>query len=100
MGKADFYKSGDWNFYCHLCGAKQKSSMAMKTWDGFYVCRHHKAMRNPQDKLRGVREIQGLPWSTSRTPDPQTYACSIQGSTAIPGLAVAGCMIPGRTLPY
>ena len=67
MANADYFASGQWNFYCDFCGRKGKSSDAMKTWNGFYVCRHHKEARNPQDFLKGVREQQAIPWSR---PDP------------------------------
>ena len=65
MGQADFFKSGEFNFYCDLCGKKGKSGTAVKTWDGHYVCKSHKEIRNPQDFVRGVRETLALPWSRS-----------------------------------
>jgi len=60
---ADYYAKGEWNFYCDICGAKNKSSRAQKTWDNHYVCVHHKEVRNPQDFLRGVKDDQSVPWS-------------------------------------
>jgi hypothetical protein len=65
MGDADYFASGEWNFYCELCGKKAKSSTAMKTWDGHYVCASHKEVRNPQDFIRGVTDQQPLPWTRS-----------------------------------
>lgn len=62
-GKADFFADGQWNFYCDFCGAKTKSSDGMRTWNNFYVCKHHKELRNPQDFIRGVRENMSLPWT-------------------------------------
>lgn len=59
----NYYASGQWEFYCDLCGRKSKSSDARKTWDGFYVCSSHKEVRNPQDFLRGVKDDQHVPWS-------------------------------------
>ena len=52
-----FYAPGQWNFYCDLCGKKAKSGDARKTWDGHYVCSHHKEVRNPQDLVRGLKMI-------------------------------------------
>lgn len=63
MGLADYFAPGEWNFYCDLCGRKRKSGDAMKTWDGFYVCKEHKEARNPQDFVRGVEEDLSIPWS-------------------------------------
>ena len=69
MGAADRYADGQWNFYCDLCGKKGKSSEGRKTWDGFYVCSHHKEVRNPQDFVKGVREVQSVPWTRAGAAD-------------------------------
>ena len=66
MGKADYYSDGDWNFYCDLCGCKNKTSDSMLTWNNLRVCRHHKEVRNPQDYVRGVRDDQSVPWTRSK----------------------------------
>lgn len=95
MGRADYYADGQWNFFCDFCGAKQKSGRAMKTWNGFYVCKHHREVRNPQDFLRGVRENQSLPWTRPEPTDQFVYTCTLQGRNAIPGFAIPGCMTPG-----
>lgn len=68
-GNADFWADGQWNFFCDLCGRKAKSSTAMKTWDNFRVCKHHKEVRNPQDFIRGVKDDQTVPWSRPEAPD-------------------------------
>ena len=101
MGDADFYKSGSWNFVCDLCGRKQKSDRAMFTWQGLYVCRHHRELRNPQDFLRGVKDNQSVPWSRPYRPPlcdttefPYTQTCTLQGKNAIPGFAIPGCAVP------
>lgn len=96
MGKADYYASGQWNFYCDLCGAKNKSSDAMKTWNGLYVCRHHKEVRNPQDFVRGVKDDPSTPWSRPEKV-PETFVqqiCTLRGTNSIPAYAVPGCAIP------
>jgi hypothetical protein len=71
MGNADYYAPGEWNFYCDLCGKKQKSSQGVKTWDNFWVCRSHREARNPQDFVKGVHDPQTVPWS--RDQPPATY---------------------------
>src|ERR1700688_2469260 len=99
-GIADYYASGQWNFVCDLCGKKQKSNRAMFTWNGLYVCKHHKEIRNPQDFLRGVKDDQSVPWSrpyNSITYD-QPYSaqtCTLRRKNAVPGFAVPGCAMPG-----
>lgn len=101
MGRADFFANGEFNFVCDFCGAKNKSSNAMKTWDNFYVCKHHKEVRNPQDFLRGVKDNQTTPWSRPFQPPlcdtsdfPYVRFCTLQMSNAIPSYAVPGCVTP------
>lgn len=84
MGTADFYADGEWNFFCDLCGRKEKSSKAMKTWDNFRVCHHHKEARNPQDFVRGVKDNQTVPWSRPEAPDTfvtSNFRLMLEGST-------------------
>lgn len=100
-GKADYYSDGAFNFYCDLCGSKNKSTDAMFTWQGLYVCKHHKEIRNQQDFLRGVKDDQSVPWSRPYQPPlcdttafPFVQSCSLQGTNAIPGFALPGCVTP------
>lgn len=96
MGKADYYRSGEYNFFCDLCGAKTKSSDSMLTWNGLRVCRHHKEVRNPQDFLRGVKDDQSVPWSRpEKVPETFTLSCTLQSSQSVPGYGLPGCMTPG-----
>lgn len=90
-GSADYYADGQWNFYCDLCGKKEKSGNGVKTWDNFYVCRHHKEVRNPQDFVRGVKDNQTVPWSRPATTDQFVFSCTLRGTNAIPGYAIPGC---------
>lgn len=69
MGSSNYYADGQWNFICDICGRQNKSSDGVKTWDGFYVCRVHKEVRNPQDFVRGVREDLRVPWTRPVAPD-------------------------------
>lgn len=89
-GKADFFADGQWNFYCDLCGAKTKSGEGTRTWDNFYVCKHHKEERNPQDFVRGVRENQSLPWTRPMPPNDfagidytRTFADTVTSSESL-----------------
>lgn len=87
MGSADRYADGEWNFYCDLCGRKNKSSQAMKTWKNTYVCKHHKEVRNPQDFVKGVRDAQAVPWTR-----PEGVAPTAGGSTPILDLVGAAIL--------
>lgn len=100
MADADFFKDGQWNFTCDLCGRKQKSGRAMFTWNGLYVCRHHREIRNPQDFLRGVKDNQSVPWTRPFQPPlcdstaTQLSSCTLQSRQSIPGFGLPGCMTP------
>lgn len=74
MGSADFFKAGEWNAYCNLCGKKAKSGTMEQTWDKRWVCRSHKEVRNPQDFVRGVKDSPAIPWSTGGQPMPAASA--------------------------
>ena len=99
MGAADRFLSGQWNFFCDLCGRKEKSSNGVKTWDNHYVCRRHKEARNPQDFLKGVKDNQMVPWTRPEAPDTFLAYCTIEGTVSGPGYAVPGCWVPGQTNP-
>ncbi len=93
---ADYYEDGAWNAFCDFCGAKQKSGNMMRTWNNFYVCRHHKEVRNPQDFVRGVKENMSLPWTRPEPADTfKSYTCTLRGRNAIPFYAIPGCATPG-----
>lgn len=95
--RADFYASGQWNFYCDFCGAKRKSSDGVRSWQGNRICKEHREVRNPQDFLKGIKDNQTVPWSRPQAVE-FVQSCTIEGSTAIPLLAIPGCMTPGK--PY
>src|SRR5271165_4739419 len=94
-GTADFLKLGDWNATCSMCGKKMKASWMVKNWAGAYRCREHNEPRHPQDFVRGVPDVQAVPWTQ---PPTETFVnfCSLNGVSAIPDYALPGCMIPGN----
>lgn len=63
MGQADFYKHGDWNFICDVCGFKFKASEGRRRWDGVYVCKKDFESRHPQEKRRGIKDTQNVEWT-------------------------------------
>lgn len=92
-GKADFYADGQWNFYCDLCGAKNTSNNGVKTWDNFYVCRHHKEQRNPQDFVRGIKDVQTVPWTRPNTTPTFVPVCWLWDRSSYADLGTADCML-------
>jgi hypothetical protein len=69
MGRADYYKSGDYNSICDYCGRKLKFSALRKTWDGFYTCKQCWEPRHPQDFVRGVKDVQSVPVTRPESTD-------------------------------
>lgn len=69
MGLRDYYKKGDWNAICYVCGFKRKASEMKLRWDGVYVCREDWEIRQPQDFVRGVPDEQALPWTQPEPPN-------------------------------
>lgn len=57
-GSADFYKPGDWNGICDLCGGKFKFSALRKNSDGLYVCGKDYEPEHPQERVRGRADRQ------------------------------------------
>src|ERR1700674_748906 len=94
-GRADFLRLGDWNARCSICGAKRKASELVQNWMGQYRCPEHNEPRQPQDFVRGVQDVQTVPW-VQRPGDIDVQVCTFNGSSAIPSYAIPGCMTPGR----
>ncbi len=62
-GPEDYLKLGDWNVVCYECGRKKKGGELWKHWQGYYVCPEHWEIRQPQDFVRGVPDVQQPPWT-------------------------------------
>lgn len=69
MGRSDYYKPGDHNAICDICGFKFKMSELYETWDGYQACKINGCWnpRQPQDYVKGVQDDQSV--DVSR-PDP------------------------------
>ncbi len=98
-GRADHLALGDWNVVCYECGRKRKASMMKRHWQGYFVCPEHWEPRQPQDFVRGIEDIQTPPWTQPMPSDQFTSICTLEGQTAVAGIAIAGCMVAGRQLP-
>jgi hypothetical protein len=94
-GRADFYREGDWNAACSMCGRKRKASEMVQNWQGLWRCPEHNEPRQPQDFVRGVQDIQTVPWAQRET-DINVQVCSYNGASDIVGWAQAGCVVIGR----
>jgi hypothetical protein len=95
-GRADYFEEGDWNAACSMCGMKRKASQLVKNWQGQWRCPEHNEPRQPQDFVRGVQDIQAVPWAQEQT-DIDLQVCTFNGSSSVPNYAVPNCMTPNRS---
>lgn len=92
-GQADYLALGDYNATCSMCGRKRKASTMVKNWQGMFRCPEHNEPRHPQDFVRGVQDIQTVPWSQPQL-DTDIMVCTFNGISAIPDYALPDCSIP------
>ena len=65
-----YYKQGDWNAICALCGFKYKASeLRWNSQIQDYVCKWDWEQRHPQERLRATKDDQSVPWTRPDT-DP------------------------------
>lgn len=95
----NFFKDGQWNCLCPICGFKKKSSDMRKRWDGQMVCKDDLDPRHPQDFVRGVQDNNSIPFTYAEPSDTFVpLVCSIASARA--GVAVAGCAVTGNEQEY
>jgi len=92
-GRADHLDLGNWNAVCYQCGRKRKASSLSRNWQGFYVCKEHNEPRQPQDFVRSVPDVITPPWAQPMPEDHIRPMCSLEGRTAVAGVAVADCAV-------
>lgn len=59
---SNYYKHGEWNAYCDVCGFKFKSGQMRKRWDGMMVCDKDWEQDHPQKYLKVREDKQSVPW--------------------------------------
>ena len=64
MGSRNYYKKGDFNAICDICGFLYKASQLKKRWDGFMVCYKDWEPRPAQEFIRGIKEDFSTPFSS------------------------------------
>lgn len=106
--RTTWFKSGDWNAICDVCGFKFKASELRERWDGLKVCSMDWELRHPQELARPIPDEPALPWTR---PDPaagnadlelyvQAGFCSATGRQGIADFGEADCAIVGLDLGY
>lgn len=64
--RGNYFKMGDWNAICDMCGGKFKASELKEDWRGFMMCARDWEPRHPQDFVMGVSETMNPPWIRPR----------------------------------
>jgi len=60
-----YFKAGDWNATCDVCGCEFKASYLRKRDDGMRVCKRDFEAEHPSDSFRAGRGEKSLPWARS-----------------------------------
>lgn len=63
------WDNGGWNVICDSCGRKFKDSDLQLRWDGLMVCSSDWEVRQPQDFVHGVADIQAPVWVRAEQSD-------------------------------
>ena len=124
MSYTPIYTPGNWNVICDVCGRQYKASDLKQRWDGLMVDEGCWETRQPQDFVHGVADIQAPPFTRPEAQDIFSFvctpvtsqgiadygeadcaaadidrgyrpACTLQGGSAIPGMSIPGCFMPG-----
>lgn len=93
--QGDYYKPGDWNAICDICGFRFKASELIKNWKNEYVCRADFEPRHPQTYIKVPDEHVGTPWARPEGEDVYIDICYLWERSAYAGLATAGCAQAG-----
>jgi hypothetical protein len=90
--QGDWYKPGDWNAICDICGLRFKSSQLKRNWKNEMVCEADFELRQPQDFVRVRPEKISVPWSRPEGEDEFLLVCWIWAQSAYADLGTANCM--------
>lgn len=95
--KQTYFKSGDWNAVCDICGFRFKASQLKKNWKNEMVCDADFELRHPQEFVRVQPEKISVPWARPENDILTGPACFLWDQTAYAGLGSCGCMQSGQT---
>jgi hypothetical protein len=62
-------RPGSWRVICAWSGFKIWNTDAVRQWDGEYVLKRFCDERNPQDFVKGVPDLQNVPWTRPEQED-------------------------------
>lgn len=91
--QGDYYKPGDWNAICDICGFRFKASQLRKNWKNEMVCADDYETRHPQEFIRVRPERISVPWARPEGEDVFLGVCYIWERSAYADLATADCAL-------
>lgn len=94
-GPADYYKDGDYNAICSMCGHKYKASELVEHWQGQKRCYKCWEPRQPQDFVRVIPDNPTPSWTQPDEDGTYVATCSLVDRIAVSGVGVAGCIVSG-----
>lgn len=83
MAAGNYYKKGDHNAICYVCGFEYKSCDMKLRWDGVYVCKEDWEPRQPQDFVRAPAGEQAPVWTQPEPPDTFVNSSVLKGNIVI-----------------
>lgn len=92
-----YYKPGDWNAHCDVCGFRFKASQMRKRWDGLMVCSEDFELDHPQKYIRVTERSPSVPWVRKQTDDTFLQACYLYAQGSYADLAEADCATADNT---
>lgn len=57
------FDSGNWKCICDVCGRIFKATEILQRWDNLKVCSQDWEMRQPQDFVKGIPDLQAPPFT-------------------------------------
>lgn len=90
-GSRTYYKPGQWNVNCDVCGFKFKSDEIKKRWDGLMVCPADYEADHPQKYLRVHEDKISVPYVRKMSDDTFIAVCTAWTQLAYADVGTADC---------
>jgi len=90
-----WWKTGQYNALCDVCGFKFKSVELRQRWDGLMVCEKDWETRHPQELIRPIQDQNKLPWTRPESNDSFISVTSI--TDPAPQVELPPIIIPDGT---
>lgn len=92
------YIPGQHLFQCMRCDSSYHSNQKMIEWTGLIVCRNCYDPKHPQEGIIYIPREAPPPSKLSPYTESTAAVCTLEGTSALCGLATAGCSIPNNLI--